>query len=290
MANLGTQVKKYVSNNEFIAFLACAFFFANMQGMVGNFRQKYLVDVLGLANESVSAINFICNAAGFALPFFYAMLADRAPKPGKAKFKPMVLMAAVPAGIFSVLMFIAPSALSELSVIWMIAYQCTVTLLYNASIYFAGTFNYIAYVISPEHSERDRVLSFRGISSAIGNSAPLVVVMAIGLLKKPGIISGGEAMTYLLSSVLCALASTLTLLFAMRVLKERIAYSSEKENPLLGFRDVLRNRHALLVLLSEFIKGFRAIASYMGVFLAAALLGDASKFLLLGLPTGIGTF
>ena len=41
--------------------------------------------------------------------------------------------------------------------------------------------------------------------------------------------------------------------------------------------------------MSEFLKSFRNIATYMGVFLAAALLGDSSKFLLFGLPTGIGT-
>jgi len=40
---------------------------------------------------------------------------------------------------------------------------------------------------------------------------------------------------------------------------------------------------------SEFLKEFRSIGSYMGMFLAVALLGSPGKFLWFGLPMGIGT-
>ena len=279
---------KHVTPKEFFVFIACAFLFTNMEGMAGNFRQKYLVDVLLLPSESVGAINFICTLAPFALAFFFAMVVDRAPKPGKDKFRPLVLIAAVPTGIFAVLMFWTPAILSELAVVLMIAYQITITILYEGTKFFAGTVNKIAVVITPDMKERDHILSFRSIASAIGNSAPLVVVMVIGLLRKPGIISS-EAMMYLVSAALCAVASTAILIAGARTLKERVAYSAERANPLLGYQDILKNKYAWLVLLSEFLKNFRSIASYMGIFLAAALLGDASKFLLFGLPTGIGT-
>jgi Na+/melibiose symporter-like transporter len=111
----------------------------------------------------------------------------------------------------------------------------------------------------------------------------------VGLLRKPGLISS-EAMMYLVSAVLCAVANMAMLLAGMRVVKERVAYSAKRVDPLMGFRDILKNQYAWVTLISEFIKRFRDIASYMGVFLAAALLGDASKFILFGLPTGIGTF
>lgn len=80
------------------------------------------------------------------------------------------------------------------------------------------------------------------------------------------------------------------MVFGLSIVKERVTYSSKRENPLLGFSYIIRNPYALVVLLSEFLKNFRSIASYMGIFLAAALLGDTSKFILFGLPTGIGTF
>jgi Na+/melibiose symporter-like transporter len=75
----------------------------------------------------------------------------------------------------------------------------------------------------------------------------------------------------------------------MRFVKERIEYTQEKKNPLVGFIDVIKNKYAWVIIISETLKNFRQIANYMGVFLAAALLGSTSKFLLFGLPTGIGT-
>lgn len=56
-----------------------------------------------------------------------------------------------------------------------------------------------------------------------------------------------------------------------------------------GIKDVLINKYAWVILISEFLKNFRQIATFMGVFLAAALLGSTSKYLWFGLPTGIGT-
>ena len=81
----------------------------------------------------------------------------------------------------------------------------------------------------------------------------------------------------------------ITMLGGMRATRERIAYENERKNPLEGFGDILRNKYAWNIIVSEFLKSFRGIANFMGTFLAAALLGDSSKFLLFGLPTGIGT-
>ncbi|MDR3313006.1 MAG: MFS transporter [Oscillospiraceae bacterium] len=282
-----------VANKEFLAFMACAFFFTNMQGMAGNFRRNYLVDALQLEPGAVSFISVFTTVVSFVLSFFFAMIVDRAPKPGKDKFRPLVLLSAVPSGVFAILMFFTPSIFNELSVVLMITYQCAVTLCYNTSCYFAGTVNSIAAVITPDHQERDKVMSFRGIASAIGNSAPLVVVMVLGLAKAskdhPGRPIPDSAALWMISAALCAVASTLTLLLAMRVVKERITYSSKRVNPLTGLLDIAKNPYALLVMLSELLKNFRRVASYMGTFLAAALLGSPSKFLIFGLPTGIGT-
>lgn len=162
-------------------------------------------------------------------------------------------------------------------------------LLQGAAAYFGNSVNMVGVVMTPNTQERDKILSFRGISSAIGNSAPLVIVLVIGLLRKPGIIQT-EAMMYIVSAALCGLVGTLSMLAGMKAVRERIVYSEKRENPLLGFRDVIGNKYAILVLISEFLKNFRQIANYMGIFLAVALLGDPSKFVLFGLPTGIGTF
>ena len=40
----------------------------------------------------------------------------------------------------------------------------------------------VANVMTPNLKERDQVLSFRSISSAVGNSAPVVILLVIGLI------------------------------------------------------------------------------------------------------------
>lgn len=79
------------------------------------------------------------------------------------------------------------------------------------------------------------------------------------------------------------------MLVGAKSIKERVTYSSEKKNPVIGIKDVLINKYAWVIIISEFLKNFRQIATYMGVFLAAALLGSTSQYLWFGLPTGIGT-
>jgi ATP-dependent Clp protease ATP-binding subunit ClpC len=59
--------------------------------------------------------------------------------------------------------------------------------------------------------------------------------------------------------------------------------NTEKKNPVKGFLDVIKNKYAWIIIISETLKNFRGIANYMGVFLAAALLGGTDKFILFGL-------
>jgi len=145
--------------------------------------------------------------------------------------------------------------------------------------------------MSPNSKEREKLISFRQISSAVGNSAPLVIVMVMGVIVKA--INHGEsdtALNYLLSAGLCAVIGTITMLLGMSVVKERITYKQEtKKNPLMGFADVLKNKHARIVLYSEFLKSFRGVATFMQPFIAAAMLGSSSKTLLFALPVGVGT-
>lgn len=277
--------KKHLKKQEWILFLMSAFFYSNMTGMVNSYRQAYLINVLRLENTEVSLLNTITGIAGFALGFFYAMLIDSRKPSRLGKFRPLGMAAAVPVGVLIVLQFFTPAGLSSQL---MMTYLVIVTLLWGAATTFGNTVNMIANVMTPNTGERDTLLSFRGIASSIGNSAPLVIVLVIGLLR-PNIIRT-EQMMYIVSAGLCGIVGMLTMFFAMKVARERITYQEKRQNPFKGFKDIISNKYAWLVLFSEFIRNFRSISNYMGIFLAVALLGDPSKFLLFGLPTGVGTF
>jgi Na+/melibiose symporter-like transporter len=281
---LSKAIKKngngYVATNEFIFYLAAIFFYTMMTGIVGSYRQDYLVNVLRLTEDQTSFYNSFLSVAGFLLSFFYAMVIDNHKITKKGKFVPLVNAIAIPMGIATLLMFVTPKGLT--GAILMI-YLITIGLIHGACCSFGNAINLVSFVMSPDNKERDKVISFRSISSAVGNSAPLVVTLVIGIFVKD------KAMLFILSTALICVVGTFITLMGMRFVKERIEYTQEKKNPLVGFIDVIKNKYAWVIIISETLKNFRQIANYMGVFLAAALLGSTSKFLLFGLPTGIGT-
>lgn len=274
------QDKKYVKLSEFIIYLVGVFFYTNMTGMVGSYRSAYLVNVLRLNESQVSLFNTLVNIIPFVLNFFITMYIDGR-RPGKSgKFRPLALAVAIPCGVLLVLTFWAPPALSGNL---LLVYVTTIAVLWAVATNFGDAMNKVALVMTPNLKERDNVISFRSICSAVGNSAPLVIILVIGL------IWDDEGTQYIIGAALCAVVGTILMLVATKAIRERVTYSSEKKNPLIGIKDVLINKYAWVILISEFLKNFRQIATFMGVFLAAALLGSTSKYLWFGLPTGIGT-
>lgn len=272
--------QKYVRRSELILYLVAVFFYTMMTGMVGSYRNAYLVNVLQIPSTMTSKYNFLINVIPFVLNIFIAMFIDSR-KVGKGgKFRPLGLIAAIPAGVFLMLSFVTPKGLSGTL---LLIYLVTIAVLWSVSTNFGGSVNMVAVVMSPNLKERDNVISLRSIVSAVGNSAPLVVVLVIGMLWKD------EGTQYIIGAGLCSVVGVITMLIGMNAVKERVTYTKEKVNPLMGYVDVLRNKYAWTIIISDFLKTFRNIATYMGVFMAAALLGSTSKFLLFGLPTGIGT-
>ena len=275
-----SQNQKYVRKSEFVLYLVAVFFYTNMTGMLGNYRNAYLVDVLQVPSTKLSLYNVLISVIPFVLNFFIAMYIDGRKVGKRGKFRPLALAAAVPCGILLVLSFWTPKILS--GTILMI-YLVTVAVLWAIATNFGNSTNMVAVVMTPNMKERDTVISFRGIVSAVGNSAPLVIVLVIALFIKD------QGTQFIISAALCGVVGVIAMLLGMNVVKERVEYTSEKKNPILGLGTVLSNKYAWIIIASEFLKSFRGIATAMGVFLAAALLGSTSKFLLFGLPTGIGT-
>ncbi len=282
------EEQKYLAKKEWILYLVAVFFYTTMTGMINEYRKAYLVDILLLPNEMMSAFNFVTGVAGFCLNFVYAMILDnKKPRKGN-KFKHLGLLFAIPCGLITVLIFYIPNFIAQNPVILLI-YICALALVQGLCFYFGNTINMVAVVMTPNSREREQLLSFRGISSAVGNSAPLLVVLVVGAIIKS--VQGAEnnALNYLISASLCSIVGTVTMLLALNVIKERVPYKVEKKNPLRGFGDVLRNKHARIVLLSEFLKGFRGVSTFMQPFIAAAMLGSSSQTLIFALPVGVGT-
>ena len=219
-------------------------------------------------------------------------------KMGKSgKFRPVTMLAVVPMAIVMMLSFWAPPGLS--GTVLMI-YVVTLAVLWSVLCTFGNSINMVANVMTPNLKERDQVLSFRSIASAVGNSAPVVIVLVIGLIWKNDnvdlinsvtstSIRSVEGLQYIISAALCGVVGIITVLLGMKVVRERTVYTAEKKNPLIGFVDIIKNKYAWTIIFSEFLKSFRGISTYMEAFMAAAVLGDISKKILFVLPVGIGT-
>ena len=277
-ANVYDPNKKHLKANEFILYLVAVFFYTMMTGAVGSYRNDYLVNVLALPNSSVSLFNTLTSIIPFILNFFIAMYIDGR-KTGKGgKFRPLALLVAIPTGIFLVLSFWAPNITGTTLMIYLV----TVAVAWAVCTNFGDCVNKVAIVMTPNMGERDTVMSFRGIVSAVGNSAPLVVELVLAFMVKD------KGLRYILVASLCGVFGIITMLLGMKTVRERITYNNERKNPVEGYADVLKNKYAWTIIISEFLKSFRGVSTYMGIFLAEALLGPG-KFLLFGLPTGIGT-
>ncbi len=272
--------QKHVKANEFVIYLIAVFCYTMMTGMVGGFKNSYLVDILVLEKETIAFYNGFLSVAGFVMSFFTAMYIDGHRPNSKGKFRTIGAVVAIPCALATVLTFVAPKGLSETM---LLVYIITIGLAQSLTTQLGNVFNLVANVMSPNSKERDQVISFRGFSSAVGNSAPQVIVLVVGALV------AGDQWTFVISAALCSIVGAITMLLGMKMIRERTVYSQEKKNPLLGFVDVIKNKYAWVIFISEFLKSFRGIANYMGIFLATALLGSPSKFLFFGLPTGIGT-
>ncbi len=283
------QKTKHVGNAELIVFIFAVFFYTMMTGMINGYRSDYMVNILSMPEGHVATFNAVTGIAGYVLSFIYALILDNKKIKNNEKFKPLGLAAAIPCGIITVLIFLVPDFLRSNPTV-LLAYMILLCLVQGACFYFGNTINMVAMVMTPDLKERENVLSYRGISSAIGNSAPMVVVLVIGLIIKA--IQGEEnpELNYIISSILCGAVGTVTMLLAMRMIKERTVYSEKKQNPLIGFRDILKSPHARTIILSETLKSFRGIATYMETFMAIAVLGSASKKIIFVLPVGVGTF
>lgn len=273
--------QKYVKKPEFIMYVASVFFYTMMTGMIGNYRNNYLSDVLQLHKDHISVFNTILPIAGFIINFFVSMYIDGRKSSKSGKFRPLIIFSTIPAGILLILSFKAPGAISGNM---LFAYLLIVALSWTIATNFCNCINMVANLMTPNLKERDSVISFRGISSAIGNSAPLVVVLVLNIIWKDDL-----ARQYIVGAALCSACGIISMLLAMKLVKERVACVQERKNPLIGFLDVLSNKYAWTIIVSDFLKTFRNIATYMGIYLAVALLGSPAKFLFFGLPTGIGT-
>ncbi|MDO4364822.1 MAG: hypothetical protein Q4C99_09865, partial [Clostridia bacterium] len=82
--------KKNVKTSEFIWYLIAVFFYTNMTGFVGQYRNAFLVDVVQITNKQSSLFNVVTSIVPYILNFFIVMYIDGRRIGKSGKFRPLV--------------------------------------------------------------------------------------------------------------------------------------------------------------------------------------------------------
>ena len=284
--------KKYVPPIEAALFVLGVFFLASLTGVVNNYRFKFLNDIVfielpaEIRSQRISLITTIFQIMEYAMSFLFIFIIDRT-KTKYGRFRPYGMIFAIPAFLASVFMFWYPQALTYTG---LMVYFIAINIIYAIGNTFCNSTKSISNLITPNNKERTMLITWRDILSAIGNSAPLLFFLIFESMYKKGILFKDISQVYLGTAIIFGIVGATILLTSMIKVRERVECPDKKTNPFLGIKDVLSSRNYLVIGFSELIKNIRGLAQYTGIYLAAALLGSTGKYLLLGLPTAIGTF
>lgn len=83
-----------------------------MTGFIGQYRNAFLVDVVQISNKHSSLFSVITSIVPYILNFFIVMYIDGRSIGKSGKFRPLVMLAAVPMGILLFLSFWVPKGIT----------------------------------------------------------------------------------------------------------------------------------------------------------------------------------
>ena len=285
--------KKHISKYELFSYVIGIGFYAMFTGMIFSYRTDYINNILKLNETNQGIMNVITTIMGFVTGFFIMSFIDNFHSK-RGKFRPIVMASTIPMALVGFLLFYTP--FKDANSWYAMIYIVVVSIIFNTLYTLTETANTTALVMTPNEGERNSLLSITSFFSSIMNSAPLVIILVLGffLIKTDedgNKISGyyDKNTMYIIAMALCSILYAVTTINSMLKVKERVPYMKKKESPINGMGDVVKNKNFWFMTLSNSIRDIRKVGQGFGIFVAGALLGGTDKFLLIGLPTGIGT-
>lgn len=285
--------KKHISKTELFAYIVGTGFYGMFLGMINTYRTDYINNILQLSEKNQQIMNVVTIIVGFVVGFFIMSFIDNFHSK-KGKFRPIALISTIPMALIGFLLFYTP--FDDANTWYAMIYIVIISALYNIFTTLTATANTTAIVMTPNEQERNSLMSISSFFSSVMNSAPLVIILVLGffLIKtddEGNKVSGfyGENTMYIIAMAICSVTYGVSMIIAMLKVKERVPYMEKKNSPFDGMGAVLKNKNFWFLTLSNSIRDIRKIGTGFGIFVAGALLGGTDKFLLIGLPTGIGT-
>ena len=287
------STKNHISKYELFSYVLGTGFYSMFIGMITNYKSDYVNNIIKLNETNQQILNVIVALLGFVVGFGIMVFIDNF-HGKRGKFRPIALISAIPMGLFGFLMFYTP--FSNANTWQAMFYLVAVNVIYNGLVTLTATANSTAIVMTPNEKERNSLLSTNGFFNSIMQSAPLVIILIFGFFQykydEDGNITSGhysKNTMYIIALALCAILYVAFMTNAMLKVKERVPYNEKKNSPFEGMSHIVKNKNFWFLTLANAIREVRLLGMGFGIFVAGALLGDTSKFIIIGLPTGIGT-
>lgn len=287
------STKKHISKHELISYVVGTGFYGMFLGMINTYRSDYVNNILFLSRTNQIIMNVSTALASFLIGFLIMRFIDNF-HGKRGKFRPIALVTAGPMAAVGFLMFYTP--FSDANTWQAMIYIVAVSIIYNSMLTLANTANSVAIVMTPNEQERNSLFSVNGFITAVMNSAPLLIILILGFFvyktdEQGNIVSGyfSKNTMFIIAMAVCAICYVAAMVNAMLNVKERVTYTEKKKSNFDGIGQVVKNKNFWFVTLSNAIRDIRLIGSGFGIYVAVALLGSTSKFMLIGLPTAIGT-
>ena len=206
--------------------------------LVGLYMTPFATDVLLISPGAIGAIFFVSRLWDAASDPIAGFLSDRT-RSRLGRRRPWIAAAIIPICGVYVMMWSPPEALQGGSLVgWM---AVGVIGFYTAMTIFIVPHTALGAELTDSYHDRTRIFGYRHVIWSLGS------IIAVGgmqvLIDAKDARATAQEMSLIVSGITAGL-----LLITVISIRERPEFQGRGENPLHSFRDVLRNRHARLLL------------------------------------------
>lgn len=213
--------QNYIPKKEKLAFSIGALGQGMIYAMMSSYISDYYLNVLQLAPMFVLLLMLLARVwDAINDPLMGVIVDRRTTKWGK--MKPYILFAALPIGVFTILMYLSP----DLSKVQLAVYSAIVYVLWGMIYTMADVpFWSLPNVMTPNAQERSSTISLGRTFNGVGSAVPEVLFLVIGLIL-PRILGASDGLQYNKTKYL--IMAIVTVVFGLALYSRSYFYVKER--------------------------------------------------------------
>ena len=246
--------RRYIGSKETMAYVL---FDASKGFSIGGYSGRFFLDLVKIDFAWNAVAGFIAGIWDIINDIFAGVIVDKT-ETRWGKFKPYLLLFAIPGTLFSILNWSTPYLFnSDPKNVGKLLYWTGL----NMTVGLMNTFRGFAETgfissMSPNPQDKVKLFTMAELISSLWESFPGILMGVLIDLVNHNIIGMSMQTVYLSMGTLCAVQGGAFALFFASLAKERIAQSVEKPSFADGIKTILNNRPMLIMMLSDLMGVF----------------------------------